>query len=214
MGYWSKYWFIFNLQLFKEYNISLEGKHVVVIGRSKIVGTPVALLALHNNATVTICHSRSKQLKELTTQADILVAAIGQPGFITEDMVKEVIKGCWNSGGNPSVIMVGPFNKQKISGFTGGSTKFDASEDKTLYTSIDIYSSDFGDLEVVPNRFSRDRDAYVLDMNYFAIAFLRDFTMHELAKTGDSEKRQLLVEATLESRNEKASGLVADLTTS
>ena len=110
--------------------------------------------------------------------------------------------------------MVGPFNKQKISGFTGGSTRFDASEDKTLYTSIDVYSSDFGDLEIVPNRFSRDRDAYVLDMEYFGVAFLRDFSMHELAKTGDSEKRQLLVEATLESRNEAASGLVADLTTS
>ena len=117
-------------------------------------------------------------------------------------------------GGEPSMIMVGPFNKQKLSGFTGNSTRFDAGADATLYTSVDVYASDFGQLQVVPNRFSRDRDAYVLDMNYFAIAFLRDFTMHELAKTGDSEKRQLLVEATLESRNEKASGLVADLTTS
>jgi len=133
---------------------------------------------------------------------------------LTEAMLKDVIKGTWNSGGNPSVIMVGPFNKQKISGFTGGSTRFDASEDKTLYTSIDVYSSDFGDLEVVPNRFSRERDALVLDMDYWAVGFLRDFTMHELSKTGDSEKRQLLVEATLESRNEGASGLVADLTTS
>ena len=112
------------------------------------------------------------------------------------------------------MIMVNAFNKQKISSFTGGSTRFDASEDKTLYTSIDVYSSDFGDLEVVPNRFSRDRDALVLDMDYWSVGFLRDFTMNELSKTGDSEKRQLLVEATLESRNEAASGLVADLTTS
>ena len=110
--------------------------------------------------------------------------------------------------------MVGPFNKQKLSGFTGNSTRFDAGADATLYTAVDVYASDFGQLQVVPNRFSRDRDAYVLDMNFFAMAFLRDFTMHELSKTGDSEKRQLLVEATLESRNEKASGLVADLTTS
>tara|TARA_Y100000296_G_scaffold255_1_gene282 strand:- start:21 stop:239 length:219 start_codon:yes stop_codon:yes gene_type:complete len=69
-------------------------------------------------------------------------------------------------------------------------------------------------LQVVPNRFSRDRDAYILDMDYWGVAFLRDFTMHELSKTGDSEKRQLLVEATLESRNEAASGSVMDLTTS
>ena len=96
----------------------------------------------------------------------------------------------------------------------GDSTRFDAGADATLYTSVDVYASDFGQLQVVPNRFSRDRDAYVLDMNYWGIAFLRDFTMHELSKTGDSEKRQLLVEATLESRNEGASGMVADLTTS
>lgn len=138
----------------------------------------------------------------------------GTARALTEDMLKDVIKGTWNAGGNPSVIMVGPFNKQKISGFTGGNTRFDASEDKTLYTSIDVYSSDFGDLEVVPNRFSRDRDALVLDMDYWSVGFLRDFTMHELSKTGDAEKRQILAELTLISRNEGASGGVFDLTTS
>ena len=138
----------------------------------------------------------------------------GTQRAFTEAQLKSVIKSVWNAGGDPSMIMVGPFNKQKLSGFTGNSTRFDAGADATLYTSVDVYASDFGQLQVVPNRFSRDRDAYVLDMNYWGIAFLRDFTMHELSKTGDSEKRQLLVEATLESRNEGASGLVADLTTS
>jgi len=138
----------------------------------------------------------------------------GTQRVFTESLLKTVIKGAWNSGGNPSVLMTGPFNKQKVSGFTGGSTRFDAGEDRTLYASIDIYSSDFGDLEVVPNRFSRERDAYVLDMEYWGVAMLRDFTMHELSKTGDTEKRQLLVEMTLESRSEAASGLVADLTSS
>ncbi len=138
----------------------------------------------------------------------------GTQRAFTEDLLKSVIKSVWNEGGDPSMIMVGPFNKQKLSGFTGNSTRFDAGADATLYTSVDVYASDFGQLQVVPNRFSRDRDCYVLDMNYWGIAFLRDFSMHELSKTGDSEKRQLLVEATLESRNEAASGLVADLTTS
>ena len=138
----------------------------------------------------------------------------GTQRAFTESQLKTVIKSVWNAGGDPSMIMVGPFNKQKLSGFTGNSTRFDAGADATLYTSVDVYASDFGQLQVVPNRFSRDRDAYVLDMDYWGVAFLRDFSMHELAKTGDSEKRQLLVEATLESRNEGASGLVADLTTS
>ena len=138
----------------------------------------------------------------------------GTQRAFTEDLLKSVIKSVWNEGGDPTMIMVGPFNKQKLSGFTGNSTRFDAGADATLYTSVDVYASDFGQLQVVPNRFSRDRDCYVLDMNYWGVAFLRDFSMHELSKTGDSEKRQLLVEATLESRNEAASGLVADLTTS
>ena len=138
----------------------------------------------------------------------------GTQRVFTETQLKSVIKSVWNSGGNPQIIMVGPFNKQKLSGFTGNSTRFDAGADATLYTSVDVYASDFGQTQVIPNRFSRDRDAWVLDMDYWGVAFLRDFSMHELAKTGDTEKRQLLVECTLESRNEGASGLIADLTTS
>ena len=141
-------------------------------------------------------------------------ATNGTQRAFTESLLKTVIKSVWNAGGNPTMIMVGPFNKQKLSGFTGNSTRFDAGADATLYTSVDVYASDFGQLQVVPNRFSRDRDAWVLDMDFWGVAFLRDFTMHELSKTGDSEKRQLLLEATLESRNEAASGCVADLTTS
>ena len=138
----------------------------------------------------------------------------GTQRVFTESLLKSVIKSVWNAGGNPTMIMVGPFNKQKLSGFTGNSTRFDAGADATLYTSVDVYASDFGQLQVVPNRFSNDRDAWVLDMDYWGVAFLRDFTMHDIAKTGDAEKRQLLLEATLESRNEAASGHVADITTS
>ena len=141
-------------------------------------------------------------------------ATDGTQRVFTESLLKSVIKSVWNAGGNPTMIMVGPFNKQKLSGFTGNSTRFDAGADATLYTSVDVYASDFGQLQVVPNRFSRDRDAWVLDMDFFGVAFLRDFSMHDLAKTGDTEKKQLLLEATLESRNEAASGCVADLTTS
>jgi len=141
-------------------------------------------------------------------------ATNGTQRVFTESLLKSVIKSVWNAGGNPTMIMVGPFNKQKLSGFTGNSTRFDAGADATLYTSVDVYASDFGQLQVVPNRFSRDRDAWVLDMDYWGVAFLRDFTMHEIAKTGDADKKQLLIEATLESRNEAASGVVADVTTS
>ena len=77
------------LELLKEYNISVEGKHAVVLGRSNIVGRPLALMLLNQNATVTICHSRTKNLKEITKTADILISAVGKPKFVTKDMVKE-----------------------------------------------------------------------------------------------------------------------------
>ena len=76
------------IELLKYYDISIEGKDCVVIGRSNIVGKPMAMLLLHNNGTVTICHSRSQNLKDITSHADILVAAVGKEKFVTEDMVK------------------------------------------------------------------------------------------------------------------------------
>lgn len=76
------------MYLLEHYNIDLEGKRAVVIGRSNIVGKPMALMLLEKNATVTIAHSRTKDLKELTKEADILVVAIGKAKFVTEDMVK------------------------------------------------------------------------------------------------------------------------------
>ena len=70
-------------------NIETEGKTCVVIGRSNIVGKPMSMLLLHKNGTVTICHSKTKNLKEVCLSADILVAAVGRPNFVTADMVKD-----------------------------------------------------------------------------------------------------------------------------
>ena len=77
------------MEMLHSYNIAVEGKKCVVIGRSNIVGKPMGMLLLHENGTVTITHSRTQNLKEVTREADILVAAIGKPKFVTADMVKE-----------------------------------------------------------------------------------------------------------------------------
>lgn len=77
------------IQLLKRSEIELEGKECVIVGRSNIVGKPMALLMLRENATVTVCHSRTKNLKEVTKRADILIVAIGKPKFITADYVKK-----------------------------------------------------------------------------------------------------------------------------
>ena len=77
------------IEMLDAMNIEISGKHCVVIGRSNIVGKPMAMLLLHRSGTVTICHSRTRDLAEQTRQADILVAAVGKAGFVTADMVKE-----------------------------------------------------------------------------------------------------------------------------
>lgn len=77
------------IEILDYYGIEIEGKNCVVIGRSNIVGKPMAMLLLHRNGTVTVCHSKTKNLKEITRTADILVSAVGKPDFVTADMVKD-----------------------------------------------------------------------------------------------------------------------------
>lgn len=77
------------IELVKAKNIDITGKHVVIIGRSNIVGKPVGHLFLSENATVTTCHSKTDDIKKYTKQADIVVAAVGKPGFVTDDYIKE-----------------------------------------------------------------------------------------------------------------------------
>lgn len=109
------------LKMLEEYNIEIEGKHAVIIGRSNIVGKPMLQCLLNKNATVTICHSKTKNLKEITKQADILVCAIGRAKFVTEDMVKE----------NAVVIDVGISRSEE--GKVCGDVDFENIEKKASY---------------------------------------------------------------------------------
>ena len=138
----------------------------------------------------------------------------GTQRAFTEAQLKAALKLVWDSGGDPTMLQVGSFNKQKLSGFTGGSTRFDPAENKRLVAAVEIYESDFGALQVTPNRFSPSRSLHIITPDMWAVAFLRDFQLDDLAKTGDAQKQFLLAEYTLESRNEAASGGVFDLTTS
>ncbi len=138
----------------------------------------------------------------------------GTQRALTETLLKDVIKQCFDSGGDPECIMVGSFNKQKISSFTGNATRVKTAEDRALVATVDVYASDFGDLEIIPNRFQRARDCLIIEKRMMATAYLRPVTVSELSKTGDSERRLIVVEYTLEMRNEAAHGAVWDLTTS
>ena len=138
----------------------------------------------------------------------------GTARSFTETILKDVIQQVYSSGGNPKVLMVGAYQKQAVSAFAGiAAQRYMApgNEPTTIIGAADVYMSDFGTVSVVPNRFMRTRDALVLDPEYAALAYLRPFATNELAKTGDSEKTQILAELTLEVRNEAAHGIAADL---
>ena len=140
----------------------------------------------------------------------------GSVRAFTEAQLKTVLQSAWNNGGDPDTIMVGGFNKQQFSTFTGRSSPMEEAKSKKIVATVDVYESDFGTLKVVPNRFQRTRDVLVLEMDMWALGTLpgRNMVSTVLAKTGDSDRKQLLSEYTIEARNEKASGGVFDVSSS
>jgi hypothetical protein len=136
----------------------------------------------------------------------------------TETILKNVIQQVWAAGGTPKILMVGPVNKQRVSGFTGiASARYNINggdRPATIVGSADLYVSDFGQVAIVPNRFQRERDAWVLDPEYAKVTTLRPYQQIELAKTGDADKRMLIVEYGHKVLAENAHGLAADLITS
>jgi hypothetical protein len=131
-----------------------------------------------------------------------------------ESMLKDVVQKVFTSGGTPTLLVVPPALKQVVSGFTGLTQhryNSNATAEITILAGADLYQSDFGVLQIVPNRFMRSRDALVLDPEYASLNYLRPFQTNDLARTGDSEKTQILAELTLEVKNEAAHGGIFDL---
>jgi hypothetical protein len=141
----------------------------------------------------------------------------GTPGTFTKASLDDVIQKCWTNGGDPKVIMTGPFNKTVASGFANIATLYKevpGVQQGTILGGADLYVSNFGEHMIMANRFQRDRTVLVLDMEYLGVATLRDMETISLGKTGDADRTQLLVEYTLVVKNEAASGKVTDCTTS
>jgi hypothetical protein len=142
----------------------------------------------------------------------------GNVRTFTETILKNVIQKVWTQGGTPKILMCGPVNKQRVSGFSGiASSRFNINggeKPAVLIGAVDIYVSDFGNVAVIANRFQRERDAWVIDPEYAKMTVLRPYQQVELAKTGDAEKRMLLIEFGHKVLAENAHGLCADLATS
>jgi hypothetical protein len=142
----------------------------------------------------------------------------GNVRTFTETILKNVIQKVWAAGGTPKMLMTGPVNKQRVSGFSGiASSRFNidgGAKPATLVGAVDIYVSDFGNVQVIANRFQRERDAWVIDPDMAKVTTLRPYQQVELAKTGDAEKRMLIVEWGHKVLAENGMGLAADLITS
>jgi hypothetical protein len=138
-------------------------------------------------------------------------ATDGTQRTITEDMLKGVIADCWDAGAEPSVVLCGSSQKQTISTFTGNATRFKEAEDSKLNAAIDVYISDFGELQIVPARHIRSRDVFVLDPSYAKVAYLQTAQQKPLARTGLSERRLISAEYGLEVTSQKAHGVIADV---
>ena len=148
------------------------------------------------------------------TTSGVSTRGDGTTRTFQESMLKDVVQKVFTSGGTPTLLVVPPALKQVVSGFQGLSQhryNSDTGGQITILAGADLYQSDFGVIQIVPNRFMRSRDALVLDPEYAALAYLRPFQTNELARTGDSEKTQILAELTLEVKNEAAHGGVFDL---
>jgi hypothetical protein len=197
-----------------------------VVKRAKELRNDMETSLLANTAKVAGDESTARKLAGIETwiATNALVGAgsgaVGGSGTtartagtnrdFTEDLLKTVIRKCYNEGGNPDCVMLPAYQKQVMSGFTGNATRMIGAEDRELVAAIDIYKSDFGDLEVVPNRRMVANSVLVLEKMLWAVAYLRPVQINPLAKTGDSERKQLITEFTLEARNEKGSGAIFD----
>lgn len=131
-----------------------------------------------------------------------------------EAMLKDAIKDAFDDGGEPTLALVGSFNKQKFSTFTGRATAREQVQIGRVQASATIYASDFGDIKVIPNRTQRGRDVFLVDPTKVAVAGLRMFEPQEIGRIGDAVTRDLISEYTLEMRHADAHAGVFDLATS
>lgn len=141
-------------------------------------------------------------------------ATDGTQRALTEGLLQEASQLAYDDGGNPSLLIVGAFNKRVVSGFPGNQTRNSDADDKKLVNSISIYEDDFNTLKVVADRFCVSRNATLIDTEYAKVAYLRPFETFDLAKIGSTTRKQIEVEWCLEVSNRDAHATIRDLTTS
>ena len=147
------------------------------------------------------------------TGADAHTDGTARP--LQESFVEDALAQAWSAGGMPTMGIMNAFQKRKFTSFSGNATRFDKAEDKKIVNNVEVYIDPLGsEITLMPDRFAPTDVVYFVDPEYAAFVTLRDFHSKDLAKTGDSERKQILVEYSLKVGNEKAHAGVYDLTAS
>lgn len=201
-------------ELKRDWESSLLANNAAVAGNDTTARETGGLVAF---IKTNVSSSNTNSVDPVWSTAPTGARSDGVQRAFTETILKAVVKLVWDNGGDPSILMVGSFNKQTVSSFAGiAAQRYMASGEgqSTIIGAADVYVGDFGSLAVVPNRFQRSRDALVIDPSRARVRVLDGYQMHEMAKTGDGDKFMLTYEAGLQVDNEKAFGIAADLSTS
>ena len=141
----------------------------------------------------------------------------GTAATVSEANLKTLLEYCWTDGGEPDIVVVGAHNKKLFSAFSGIATLYrdsQGAQPATIIGSADVYVSDWGQVQIVADRFTDTDVAYAFDLEYWEASYLRPIRQQQLAKTGDSDRVQLITEVTLCAKNPSSSGKIYTLTTS
>jgi hypothetical protein len=211
------------------YQLAKKGKELMNDVEATLVGNQPAALGANNSARKAAgfeaflrtnvsrgAGGQSATLSGTTNGFPNAYPVNGTARAFTETLLKTVITSLWTNGGTPKICIVGAFNKKAASAFTGIAEirkQVPGAEQATVIGAADVYVSDFGNVTFVPSRFSHAESALLVDPEYVSLGVLRPLMTNDLAKVGDADRKQLLMEATLKVSAEKAHGIVADLTT-
>ena len=191
-------------------------EYALLTGKGYNSGGPTTAREMRGfNAWLSANGSRGANGADATTAStDVTDGTTGDIRTFTEAMLKDAIKDAYDDGGEPDTVLVGTFNKQIASTFTGRTTAREMVKVGTVQGTASIYASDFGDLKIVASRTQRGRDCFVVDPTKVKVAAMRNFEPKMLGTIGDADTNEIYWEGTLEMCNADAHAGVFDLTTS
>lgn len=208
-------------ELKRDVEMSLTANNAAVVGNATTAPETAGLGAWLTTNTSRGSLGADGALSSTTYGYPDTAATDGTDRALSEATFLGVIEDIYTAGGNPNMVMVSPTVKQRFSTYMFSSSARIATQYQdhgkspkgglSVVGAVDVYVSDFGVLEIVPNRFQRDDDVFILDTEYWAVSYLDSYRTEKIAKSGDSEKRMILVDYALVSKNEAASGIVADI---